>query len=61
MYNNLYYSKIEKIAEISDDREDYDKQDMLGLVKGNIENALKERLESARADFIRRMFNSKKN
>ena len=53
-YDNHYYSEIEEIAEISDDREGYDDQDWLDLVEGNIENSLIEQLESAKADYIRR-------
>ena len=53
-YDNHYYSKIEEIAEISDDREGYDDQDWLDLEEGNIENSLIEQLESAKADYIRR-------
>ena len=53
-YDNHYYSQIEEIAEISDDRESYDDQDWLDLVEGNIENSLIEQLESAKADYFRR-------
>ena len=53
-YDNHYYSKIEEIAEISDDREGYDHQDWLDLVEGNIENSLIQQLESVKADYIRR-------
>ena len=49
-YDHHYYSEIEEIAEISDDREGYDDQDWLDLVEGNIENSLIEQLESAKAD-----------
>ena len=41
-YDNHYYSEIEEIAEINDDREGYDDQDWLDLVDGNIENSLIE-------------------
>ena len=53
-YCNHYYSEIEEIAEISDDREGYDDQDWVDLVTGNIGNSLIEQLESAKADYIRR-------
>ena len=53
-YDNHYYSEIEEIAEISDEREGYDDQDWLDLVEGNIENSLIEQLESAKADYITR-------
>ena len=52
-YNNHYYSEIEEIAEISDDREGYDDQDWFDLVEVNIENSFIKQLESARADYIR--------
>ena len=51
--DNHYYSEIEEIAEISDDREKYDDHDWLDLVEGNIEHSLIEQLESAKADYIR--------
>ena len=53
-YDNHYYSEIEEISEISDDREGYDDQDLLDFIEGNIENSLIEQLVSAKADYIRR-------
>ena len=37
-YDNRYYSEIEEIAKICDDREGYDDQDWLDLVEGKIVN-----------------------
>ena len=55
VYGNHYYSEIEEIAEINDDRDGFDDQDWLDLVEGNIENSFMEKLELAKVDFSKRI------